>query len=183
MFMNVAYRYLESLDAASSAGFHPFIDGWSHHVSTQDMQRRVRFPDHAAASRSVVLVEGDFTTVFKGQEGTFDYIITLFFIDTARNLLAYFDTIHKLLKPGGLWINFGPLLYGTGPFVQLSLDEIVKVIEAWGFELLEGDETCGAVTWPGWKVRGRAASYAFNAKDISINGYRAQSWVARKGLK
>ncbi|KAJ4348234.1 uncharacterized protein N0V89_009606 [Didymosphaeria variabile] len=180
MYMNVAYRYLESLKATNSAGLHPYIDGWSHHATTSDMQRRVSFPDHPPASRSVVLVEGDFTTVFKGREGSFDYIVTLFFIDTARNLLAYFDSIHKLLKPGGIWINFGPLLYGSGPFVQLSLDEMVTVVEEWGFEFLDGDESCGRPTLPTRKVRGKTASYAFNAKDLSINAYQAQSWVARK---
>ncbi|KAJ4300723.1 hypothetical protein N0V90_002811 [Kalmusia sp. IMI 367209] len=180
VYMNIAYRFLESLDVEHSAGLHPFIDTWSHHATTSDMQRRISFPDHPLASRSVILVEGDFTTVFKGQEETFDYIITLFFIDTARNLLAYFDTIHKLLKPGGIWINFGPLLYGSGPFVQLSLDEIVYVVEDWGFEFLDGDGSCGSVTLLDKKVRGKTAAYAFNAKALSINAYKAQSWVLRK---
>ena len=177
--MNVAYRYLESLDVANSAALHPFVDSWSNHASTSDMQRRIPFPDHPA-SHSVVLVEGDFTTVFRGQEGSFDYIVTLFFIDTARNLLLYFDTIHKLLRPGGIWINFGPLLYGSGPFLQLSLDEIMLVVEEWGFEFLDSDDSCGAVTLAGRKARGRTASYAFNAKSLGINAYKAQSWVVRK---
>lgn len=177
--MNVAYRYIESLDTPDSAKFHPFVDGWSNHISTSDLQRAVSLPDHPA-SRSVVLVEGDFTTVFKGQEGTFDYIVTLFFIDTARNLLFYFDTIHKLLKSGGVWVNFGPLLYGSGPFVQLSLDEIAQVVEEWGFGFLDGDSSCGPVTLAGRKVRGKKSSYSFNAKSLGINAYNAQYWAVRK---
>lgn len=33
--------------------------------------------------------------------------MTCFFIDTARNIVHYLETIHGLLKPGGLWINLG----------------------------------------------------------------------------
>lgn len=33
--------------------------------------------------------------------------MTCFFLDTARNVVAYLETIHGLLKPGGLWINLG----------------------------------------------------------------------------
>lgn len=176
--MNTAYRYLTSL-SPNTAALHPFIDTWSNHATTSAMQRHVVFPSHIP-SPNVVLIEGDFTTIFKGQDNSFDVIITLFFIDTARNLLSYFDTIHRLLKPGGTWINFGPLLYGSGPFVQLSLDEIVKVVDEWGFEFLQGDESCGALTFPGRTVREKTASYAFNGEDLSMNAYRAQSWVARK---
>lgn len=32
-------------------------------------------------------------------------------VDTAPNIVEYIETIYKLLKPGGVWINLGPLLY------------------------------------------------------------------------
>jgi N2227-like protein len=31
--------------------------------------------------------------------------------DTAPVVMDYIETIHRLLKPGGVWINLGPLLY------------------------------------------------------------------------
>ncbi|KAF2261478.1 N2227-domain-containing protein [Lojkania enalia] len=179
MFMNVAYRYLESLQIVNSEGFHPFVDAWSHHATTKDLQRRVLFPDQVP-SPSVLLVEGDFTTVFRDQKGSFDSIVTLFFIDTARNLISYFETIHQILKPEGIWINFGPLLYGTAPWVQLTLDEIVKVAEEMGFEFLDLDDSCGKITLEGKKVRGKHASYAFNERALNKNAYQAQAWVVRK---
>lgn len=177
--MNVAFRYLSTLQALNSAGFFPFVDAWSHHAKTSDMQRRVLFPDQLPSS-SVLMVEGDFTSVFSNQTGAFDSVVTLFFIDTARNLLNYFDTIHQLLKPGGIWINFGPLLYGTGPWVQLSLDEIIKVVEEMGFEFLDLDDTCGEPTFEGAKVRGKHAVYGLNKRSLYKNAYQAQSWVVRK---
>lgn len=40
-----------------------------------------------------------------------DCVTTCFFIDCAPNVIAFVETIYKILKPGGIWINLGPLLY------------------------------------------------------------------------
>lgn len=32
---------------------------------------------------------------------------TVFFIDTAHNVMDYIETIYKILQPGGCWINLG----------------------------------------------------------------------------
>jgi len=181
--MNLAYRYIETLQTAHSATFRPFIDWWSHHATTADLKRPITFPDVPVNASSVLLVEGDFTTVFQDQAsaGQYDAIVTLFFIDTARNLISYLETIHRLLKPNrGTWINLGPLLYGSAPFVQLSLDEIVDVCERMGFEFLETDSACGEVTLEGRKVRGREVPYGFNERGLTKNAYQAQFWVARR---
>lgn len=179
MYMNIAYRYLASRAAINSIAFHPFIDSLSHHLTTQDLLRSVQAPE-VQPNSSVLLVEGDFTTAFSKQPADCDVIVTHFFIDTARNVMSYFDTIHRLLKPGGHWINFGPLLWGTAPFVQLSLDEIVAVVESMGFEFLELDEQCGDVSLEGKRVRWKTAEYGFNGKALTRNVYKAQAWAVRK---
>ncbi|KAF7548807.1 hypothetical protein G7Z17_g6821 [Cylindrodendrum hubeiense] len=183
MYMNVAYRFMEAHRARHSESFHPFIDGWSHHATEADMHRKLSFPDVEINASSVVMVEGDFNTAFQNQAGYYDVVITYFFIDTARNLMSYFDTIKKVLKPGGHWINLGPLLYGTGPFVQLSLEEIVLVTEAMGFQYLDTDESCGDLTFPSRKVRGIEAIYGFDDRALTKNAYNAQFWVARRSEK
>lgn len=191
------------------------------------------------ADSSVLLVEGDFTTTpfstrnrrkkdshgvkeEKREEG-FDAIVTLFFIDTARNLMSYLETIHRLLKKplatsssgsndnrggndaggdgnGGHWINLGPLLYGSAPFLQFSLEEILQLSEAMGFEFFdiaqrnssnntdavdEEKETAtkakwGELTLPDYKVRQKEAPYGFNDRALSKNAYWAQFWTARR---
>ncbi|GAB1207659.1 hypothetical protein APSETT445_006384 [Aspergillus pseudonomiae] len=179
MYMNLAYRYLSSQSSANSKTFHPYIDWWSHQATTSDLQRSVSFPD-TLASPSVLLVEGDFTTVFAEETGKYDVIVTLFFIDTARNLVSYFENIHRLLRPGGQWINLGPLLYGSAPFLQLSLDEIVALSEHIGFTFQGTDASCGDITIPEMTVRSKEVAYAQNGKGLSKNAYQAQFWVARK---
>ncbi|KAL4863510.1 hypothetical protein BDV12DRAFT_177438 [Aspergillus spectabilis] len=187
-YMNLVHRYATQISTPNSLSYHPYIDWWSHHATTSDMQRRVTFPDWTPAASRVVMVEGDFTTIFSDSESvTYDVLVTLFFIDTARNLMSYLENIHRLLKPGGMWINIGPLLYGTGPFLQLSLDEIVLLSETLGFEF-EVEETwtegvCGSPT-PGDGLDGKARSmyvpYGQNARGLSRNAYDAQFWRAIK---
>lgn len=36
-----------------------------------------------------------------------DAVCTCFFMDTAKDIIAYIETIWNTLKPGGVWINFG----------------------------------------------------------------------------
>jgi carnosine N-methyltransferase len=37
----------------------------------------------------------------------FDCVVTCFFMDTAKNVVSYVENIHRLLKPGGVWVNMG----------------------------------------------------------------------------
>lgn len=180
MFMNVAYRYIQRHGLKDGLTFHPFVDGWSHHASDSKMQRQLPFPDVGVDSHSVLMMEGDFTTAFRHHAGFYDVVITYFFIDTARNLLMYLDTIKMVLKPGGYWINLGPLLYGTAPFVQLSLQDIVKVAEAIEFEFLETSDECGTPTFANSTVRSIEAIYGFDKEALTKNSYNAQFWVAKK---
>ncbi|KAK1980071.1 N2227-like protein-domain-containing protein [Colletotrichum cereale] len=180
MFMNLAYRFLEAHPRPGSKALHPFVDSWSHHATRADMFRGVSFPDQRVNASSVLLVEGEFATSFRAEKGQYDVVVTHFFIDTARNIMSYFDAIHASLKTGGYWVNLGPLLWGTGPFVQLSLDEIVAVTKSMGFEYVDTSEQCGEVTLQGEKVRGKEAVYGFNEKALTKNAYSAQFWAARK---
>jgi SAM-dependent methyltransferase len=179
MYMNIGYRFIEAQTNANAFIIHPFIDGMSHQATKSDMLRSISTPN-IAPNPSVLLVEGDFNTAFNDRPGHYDIIITHFFIDTARNLMAYFDTIHRLLKPGGRWINFGPLLYGTGPFVQLSLDEIIDVVEEMGFVFEDIGDECGELTFEEKKVRSKEAEYGFNRRALTRYAYLAQVWMVRK---
>lgn len=180
MYMNVMYRFLERQQTAMSPSVHPFVDGWSHHVTNENMHRALLFPDTPVEANKILMVEGDFTSVFNEHSGHYDVVLTYFFIDTARNLMSYFDTIKRVLKPGGKWINLGPLLYGTSPLVQLSLEDIITVTEVMGFKFLETDDICGSLTFTDRLVRNMEAVYSFDHLALTKNAYRAQFWVAEK---
>lgn len=85
------------------------------------------------------MVAGEFIDVYNKQVSQWDSIVTCFFIDTAHNVIDYIECIHKILKPGGLWVNIGPLLwhYQEQPSelqIELPWSEVEKLIEKLGFE-------------------------------------------------
>lgn len=65
----------------------------------------------------------------------YDCIVTLFFIDTAENVFEYLDKIEDLLAPGGVWINYGPLKWGTAAKIEFALDELKDVMRYKGWNL------------------------------------------------
>jgi len=59
------------------------------------------------------MVAGDFVTIYSDEKNyaSWDCCVSCFFLDTAPSIIEYFLVIHNMLIPGGLLINFGPLLY------------------------------------------------------------------------
>ncbi|KIW99536.1 uncharacterized protein Z518_11275 [Rhinocladiella mackenziei CBS 650.93] len=181
-YMNIVYRYLTTITTPSSLYLYPYLDNWSHQPSLSEQQRGVHFPDTLPSMSDVLLVEGDFTHVFSGSEwaASQDVLITHFFLDTARNVLSYVNTIRRVLKPGGVWINFGPLLWSYNTQLKLSLEEIVTISEAVGFDFLETNDSFGPKTLGHLPVRSIHAPYGFNQRALTENAYKAQFWVAQK---
>jgi carnosine N-methyltransferase len=163
----------------------------SHHRSPQDLLRPVLIPDENPAFTlrthptlgTMSMVAGDFTEVYSSPEdaSTFSCVVTVFFLDTAANPLRYIETIHHVLQEGGWWINLGPLAWHFEPepgatggreggSVELTLEELVGVIERMGF-VLEGGEV-GKRT-----VR---CGYMGNERAMLNYIYDAEFFVARK---
>ena len=70
--------------------------------------------------------------------GTFDTVVTPWFIDQVpTDLPAFFDTIRRLLRPKGRWINHGPLIYkAEAPlWRRLTRDEIFDLAGRVGFRI------------------------------------------------
>lgn len=69
-----------------------------------------------------------------------DCVATCFFIDTAHNIIEYVERLWRILKPGGVWINFGPLLYHFEDIpneasFELSYADLRSVILSFGFQI------------------------------------------------
>lgn len=71
--------------------------------------------------------------------GVFDSVITPWFIDQVpRDLATLLPTIAGLLRPGGRWINHGPLIYHpnhTAIVHRYARDEVRVLIRAAGFSI------------------------------------------------
>lgn len=122
--------------------FCPWIHNNCNNLKNGDQVKRVSFPD-TDPSRIPLGVDfsmtaGNFCHVYKDETNSWDCVATSFFLDTANNVVEYIDTIHKTLKPGGLWINFGPLLYHFADIqgensIEPSYELLKEIITSFGF--------------------------------------------------
>lgn len=74
------------------------------------------------------------------EDNHWDCVATCFFIDCANNVVQFIETIYKILKPGGIWVNLGPLLYHFSDMpmedsIEPSYDVVRNVIQGFGFQL------------------------------------------------
>ena len=124
----------------------PLIHSFSNIYNEESPFKKILIPDVNLAEElsktdtgEMSMVAGEFCRVYKDKINFFDSIVTCYFIDTANNIIQYIETIYNILKVGGLWINFGPLLYHytdneNEVSIELSWNEIKKIIIGFGFE-------------------------------------------------
>src|SRR5579859_5724810 len=76
-------------------------------------------------------------------DASFDTIVTPWFIDRVpKDLPAFARTIRRLLRPGGRWINQGPLLYPqeTPITLRYGREEIFDIAESAGLKMRKWSE-------------------------------------------
>lgn len=193
------------LNCTEKAGQHtiyPWIHSFSNHQSRESQFRSYKIPDiHPQATLtetqgigSMQMCAADFLCLYgdESHKDIYDAVAAAFFLDTAPNLIRYLEVIRNCLKPGGVLINVGPLLWhwenhvpghhgydGDGDEENNSLgiadpgsfeltdDEVVALVERMGFTI-EKRET------------GLPAPYVQDAQSMLQTVYRASHWVARK---
>lgn len=124
--------------------FQPLIRSFSNFLTEDDVFRKFSFPDediNLDGKGKMKMLCGDFTKLYDDVSNYYDCVITCFFIDTAKNVIEYIEIIERVLKKGGIWINFGPLSYHwigyeNIPSIELPYDILKQVIQNYGFEFL-----------------------------------------------
>ena len=66
---------------------------------------------------------------------SFDAVCTVFLLDAVEDVEALLRTIWHVLKPGGYWLNLGPLQWHEHSRLKLSLGELLLAIREVGFTL------------------------------------------------
>lgn len=119
------------------------------------------------------MTAGDFLEVYT-VENEWHCVATCFFIDCAPNIVQFIETIYNILKPGGVWINLGPLLYHYSDIrnhqsVEPSFQVVCEVIKRIGFEMK--------------KIQtGVKTKYCQNPKSMLQYEYDSVFFVCRKPL-
>lgn len=183
--MNLSLRFLLSPKSTSSPDQHkiqPFAQWWSHQRSNDSLFRTIEFPDTIPRlSDTFRLNQGDFFDIAPpaSAPGGYSYIVTLFFIDTSLNIVKTIQHIFSLLKPGGVWINLGPLLWGSsGVALELSLEEVLQLVEEVGFQLVPLRE----FTEESSDDLSKTVECEYTSDQTAMMRwvYKAELWVARK---
>lgn len=123
---------------------YPFLFPFSNVITSSDQCTPITVPDLEISSTlgNMSMTAGDFLEVYGREEeqNNWDCVVTCFFLDTAPNILKYLETIKRILKQGGYWINLGPLLYhfegnDASVSIELTLEELTQVIEKLGYRI------------------------------------------------
>ncbi|KAJ8116140.1 hypothetical protein OPT61_g2372 [Boeremia exigua] len=188
----------------------PFALSCSNHLSRADQFQTFAIPDihpgtalaaeqcpKVPAHERMSMSTGDFCVLYSSSayEGAFDVVATVFFIDTAPNVIRYIEAVRNCLKSGGIWINLGPLLWHQAPRASSNDMEVdddrkhghshdVGIADPGSVELTN-DEVLALVECLGFKVEKQESSksetgYISNPRSMLQSTYRPVFWVARK---
>ncbi|KAJ4288473.1 hypothetical protein N0V90_011709 [Kalmusia sp. IMI 367209] len=183
----------------------PFAMNFSNHLHRTDQFRTIDVPDvHPASELSagdngeMSMSTGDFCVLYNKPEykDTYDAIATVFFIDTAPNIIRYIETVHNCLKSNGIWINLGPLLWHHSSRLQDPEEEDVDDKRKRGVDIdtgiadpgsveLTDEEVVALVQHSGFTIEKHEpgaieTGYVTNPSSMLQSTYRASFWVARK---
>ncbi|KAK0199327.1 N2227-like protein-domain-containing protein [Desarmillaria ectypa] len=178
-----SFFILNRTDEIKKYTIYPYVHSFSNVCSRSTMLRAISIPDVLPSDlppgSDFSLVAGDFEEIYgnenDGEEphsGLWNAILTCFFIDTAKNIVNYLRIIHRILAPGGVWINLGPLLWHfennstNDPSVELDLEEVKALAHTIGFEL-RNESTIDT-------------TYTNNSEGMLGYVYHAAFWTATK---
>uniref|UniRef100_K3W4W7 carnosine N-methyltransferase n=1 Tax=Globisporangium ultimum (strain ATCC 200006 / CBS 805.95 / DAOM BR144) TaxID=431595 RepID=K3W4W7_GLOUD len=167
---------------------HPWIHNPSNALAITDLLRPVQIPDVSPTQLlgldkgnrpDFSMCAGEFLEAYANDKECWDCIVTCFFIDTAPNVIEYIAAFERMLKPGGYWINLGPLLYhwqsGGGDdderyaqSVELSYEEIKHVMGTYNFKILKESQ--------------RECEYTSNVKSMMKTVYNCAFFTAVKDV-
>lgn len=134
----VANFILNRSECINAYTLYPWISQFSNNVQSRDQLLTIKFPDVNPKSLPkgvhFSMAAGSFTDVYYEPE-QWHCVATCFFIDTAPNICEYIETIWTILKPDGVWINFGPLLYHFADAISVepSYEIVRNIILSYGF--------------------------------------------------
>lgn len=148
-FMLLAGHFIMHTPEKEMFPIYPYATHLKSAVSQASQMREIKVPDERTDLYRVNMQAGDFLHEYRHAHHTaaWDVISTCFFMDTAKNSLKYMENLSRMIKPGGYWINFGPLLYHFSELntfkrkeftsLELSYEEMKGCFAHFGFKLVK----------------------------------------------
>jgi carnosine N-methyltransferase len=187
-YMLIASAFiLNEISRAEQWTLSPWVHSCNNHVIDADQLRPVFIPDivpseliERTAPGLLGMDAGEFTDVFKhvDYKNYFDAVATCFFIDTAHNIVEYLECLWHCIKPGGYWVNVGPLQWHWSDAhtylpdsdqlsIELSMVEVMRVAQKMGFVILKSET-------------GKRCRYMCDDKSMLSQAYECATWTAQK---
>ncbi|XP_026483628.1 carnosine N-methyltransferase [Vanessa tameamea] len=174
LFMLFASNFiLNKCPEANKHTVYPWVHQYVNHMTSEHQIQAATFPDVPPATRHshFSIAAGDFLKVYTDLD-EWHCVATCFFIDCAPNVIEFIERIYAILRPGGYWINLGPLLYHysdmpTEISIEPPYDILMDIIKDVGFEVLK--EHTGVKT-----------KYAQNPNSMMQHEYKSVFFVCRK---
>ncbi|XP_023168955.1 carnosine N-methyltransferase isoform X2 [Drosophila hydei] len=175
-FMLIASNFVLNLcDYENKHVLYPWVHQYVNNMRRADQVAAVRFPDVCPVRNppkgNIEMAAGDFLEVYKSPNA-YNCVATCFFIDCANNVIDFVRTIYKILVPGGIWVNLGPLLYHYSDIngqnsIEPTYEDLIIIMESIGFDILSSRS-------------GIRTKYAQNPQSMKQSEYQSLFWVCRK---
>lgn len=145
LFMLIASNFvLNRCVIENQCTFYPWVHQYVNNLSRSNQIEAITFPDVSPTKfppkGTMNMVAGDFLQIYR-DENYWDCVATCFFIDCANNIIDFVEIIYNILKPGGIWINLGPLLYHFSDSPENSIEptyeDLIVIIRSCGFIVLK----------------------------------------------
>ncbi|CAI4229682.1 unnamed protein product [Auanema sp. JU1783] len=166
---------------ANEHTIYPYIFDKSNSWSYEDQTRAVSFPDicpfeinqERKKRKNFFGMEAGTFLESQKKENIWSCVVTAWFIDTANNILDYIEKIYEILKPGGLWINVGPLTYHFEDVpgeasIEIPYKDLMRIISEVGFVIEE--------------ERQIESNYTNNMRSMLRSVYTCAFFVAKKPM-
>ncbi|KAF4665443.1 hypothetical protein FOL47_004600 [Perkinsus chesapeaki] len=157
---------------------YPYLMSLGGRRGKDDHLRGIQVPDVSAyemacnTTGSMGMTAGEFVETFCGHEhlNAWDAVASIFFIDTAKNVVQYIRILAHCIKPGGVFINIGPLLWHFAESkndisIELSWEDVRQLLEVY-FDIVEEKRL--------------DANYASNLDSLSESLFHCIFYVARR---
>ncbi|VVC89681.1 carnosine N-methyltransferase [Leptidea sinapis] len=144
LFMLFASNFiLNKCHEANQYMVYPWLHQYVNHMTSEHQIVPAKFPDVSPSCHqsNFSIAAGDFLKVYTLTD-EWDCVATCFFIDCAPNVIEFIERIYDILRPGGMWINLGPLLYHYSDMpneisIEPPYDILVDIIKDVGFEMVK----------------------------------------------
>lgn len=197
------------LNECPRAGAHtiyPWVHTFPNHLTRQNHLRGYGVPAvHPGSALSggagaMTMCAADFLCLYgdEAHREAYDAMASVFFLDTAPNLIRYLEVMRHCLRPGGVLVNVGPLMWhfenqapgnhghgDDGDGEHDGYNSASGIADPGSFEL--ADEVAALLGRLGFVVErhemGVDALYIQDTDSMLRTVYKVSVWVARKDTK